>query len=250
MTITLDAKARTIKGKQTKRLRINGVIPAVLYGKDYNGTAIEIGQSDFSRVFHEAGETQIVTMKLGKDSIPVLVHDTARDPVTDVIIHVDFYQIDMNKLVEASIPVHIIGVSPAVKSGKGTLIVNLREIEIKALPNKLPPFIDVDVSSLVDVDHEITIKDLKMGSDVQVLHAPDQIVIVVAQLRSQESLESLSAEIKEDVQEVEGVKKEPKEGEEGEEGTKDAKSGEKAGGSDDKKQTDKSEKSDKSDKSG
>lgn len=195
-TLLLKAEKRDILGKKVKKLRREGFIPANIYGRNIKSQAIQVRKDDFEKLFKEAGETQLINLDLGEDTKPVLVHKIQRDPVTDDIIHVDFLQVDLKQKVTASIPVVGIGESPAEKQGLGTVVFYIDEVEVEALPTDLPDKIEVDLSSLKEVDQAILIKDLTLDtSKVEVKANPEELVVKVEPIKEEVVEEKLVEEV-------------------------------------------------------
>ncbi len=207
--ITLSAKIRKELGKKVKALRKKGVLPAVLYGPKIKSLALEINQKDFEKAYQEAGESSLVSLEADRKKFLVLVHDVKRDPLSDKFIHVDFYQPDLEKEVEARVPIIFEGEAPAIKELGGTFVRSISEVEVKALPQKLPKEIKVDSSTLKTFEDHILVKDLPLPEGVKVLKEPDEIVAYVAQPEKVE--EELEKPIEEKVEEVEMVEKPAKE---------------------------------------
>ena len=185
-TLSLKVEKREIFGKKVKRLRREGLIPANIYGRKIKSEAVSVQKSDFDKVFKEAGETQIVNLELGKEKRPVLIHDIQKDPVTEDIIHIDFLQVDLKEKVTASIPVVGIGESPVEKQGLGTVVFYIDEIEVEALPTDLPERVEVDLSSLENIDQTILVKDLAFDtSKVEVKASPDEVVVKVEPVKEE-----------------------------------------------------------------
>lgn len=188
-TLSLKVEKREIFGKKVKRLRREGLIPANIYGRKIKSEAVSVQKSDFDEVFKEAGETQIVNLELGKEKRPVLIHDIQKDPVTGDIIHIDFLQVDLKEKVTASIPVVGVGESPVEKQGLGTVVFYVDEIEVEALPTDLLERVEVDLSSLENIDQTILVKDLAFDtSKVEVKASPDEVVVKVEPVK-EESVE-------------------------------------------------------------
>ena len=142
----------------------------------------------------------------------VLIHDTQYHPLTDEIIHVDLYKPDLKKETEAAVPLIFVGESPAVKNLEGTLIKNIQEIEVRALPQDLPHEIKVDVSKLETFEDNILIKDLDIPKGVEVLKEEAEIVVSVTPPTKVE--EELEKPIEEKVDEVEKAEEKKEEEEE------------------------------------
>ena len=207
--LTLLAKLRKDFGKKTKLIRNQGKIPAVVYGPGVKNFSVEVDEKEFKKVLHKAGESSLIELDLEKDKKPVLIHEIQKDPVSDKIIHVDFFQASLKEEVEVMIPLVFEGVAPAEKDLGGTLNKNMIEIEVKALPQNLPHEIKVNVESLKTFQYHISVKDLVLPPNVTVLKKPDEIVVSV--LAPQKIEEELATEIKENVEDIEKVVKEKKE---------------------------------------
>ena len=207
--LTLSAKIRKDLGKKVKALRKKGVLPGVLYGPKVKSLALEVSLKEFEKAYQEAGESSLLSLEVDRKKFLVLVHDVKRDPVTDKLIHVDFYQPDLEKEVEAKVPIIFEGEALAIKELGGTFVRSISEVEVKALPQKLPKEIKVDSSSLKTFEDHILIKDLPLPEGVKVLKEPDEIVAYVAQPEKVE--EELEKPIEEKVEEVEMVEKPTKE---------------------------------------
>lgn len=228
--LNLSAKIRKISGKKVKNLRKKGKIPAVVYGPEIKSLSIELNLKEFEKIFKEAGESSLISLKIegGKSQskkFMVLIHDLAREPITLKPLHVDFYQPKLKEKVEATVPLVFEGESKAVEEMKGTLVKNISEVEVKALPQDLPKEIKVNIDSLKTFDDTILIKDLEVSEKIQVLKDPGEVVaLVTSPEKVEEELEKpIAAPVGEPrlvgrEEKVEGVEKvEEKEEEEKEE---------------------------------
>ncbi len=210
-------------------VRRGGNIPAVLYGHGIEPQHIEVESRVFQKLLSKAGHTTMISLSLQDGSQhPVFIREVQLHPIKNTIIHIDFYQVRMDEAIKADVPIKFVGESPAVKDLAGIFVRNLDELEVEALPQDLPHDIEVDISSLVDFDSAIHIKDIALPRGVTTDRNGEDVVALVQPPRSEAELEALSEEVKEDVESVEGVKKEEP-AEEGE-------GGEKAGESDAKKE--------------
>ncbi|MEK7658988.1 MAG: 50S ribosomal protein L25 [Patescibacteria group bacterium] len=209
--IILNAKIRNDFGKKTNSMRDLGKIPAVVYGHGVKNVSLEIDYKDFQRVFKETGESSLVELLIEgeKQKRPVLIHEIQKDPVSDKFLHIDFFQASLKEEVEVTVPLVFEGASPAIKDLGGTLIKNITEIEVKALPQNLPHEIKVSIDGLNNFGDHILVKDLILPKDIKVLKKPDEIIVSVAQPQKVE--EELEKPVEEDVSKVEKVEKEKKE---------------------------------------
>lgn len=189
MKITLKSEARDIFGRKVSRLRKSGKLPANIFGKNIDSSAILVDYKEFSEVFEKAGETQIIDLS-GK---PVLVSNAQVDPISGMYLHIDFRQVDLKEKIEAAVPVEVEGESPAEKQNLGTVVQQLHEIEVEALPADLPEKIIVDATLLTEVDQVIYVKDLKVNKDVEIKTDLESIVVKVEPPQKEEVVEVATA---------------------------------------------------------
>lgn len=197
--ITLDAELRSLKGRKVKKLREKGFMPANIFGKKIKSKAISIKLDDFSKVYQDAGETGLISLKIKgdkeiKDSA-VLISNVQMHPVDDVPVHVDFHQVDLKEKVTADVPVELTGISPAEKQSLGTVVQYIDEIEVEALPTDLPEKFIIDISKLEEVDQAVFVKDLDFDkAKVQVKAGLEEIVVKVEPPQKEEVIEAPAPE--------------------------------------------------------
>jgi large subunit ribosomal protein L25 len=183
--VEVKVKKREELGKKNKKLRAQGLIPAVVYGRKFKSTAIAVSLKEFEKkvLQSEAGENLIFTLKLSEDSkaksVPVITHHVQRNPLNDAIIHVDLMHISMDEALKTRIPVELTGLPIGVKEGGGVLVHGLREIEVKCLPGDIPDKFEIDVSSL-EINHSRHVSDLKISKKVEVLVSLEEMVATVS----------------------------------------------------------------------
>lgn len=220
-TATLEATLRTAKGRNAvAHLRKEGRIPAALYGEGTDALLLSVDARAFREVYLKAGEGQVVVVHVDGTEHPVFVKELAVDPVTQLVLHVDFYRVDLNKEVVAPVELSFEGASPAVKDLAGTLVRVMTEVEVKALPNDMPESIVVDLSALATFDDSISIADLSVPSGVEILADAEETVATVEAPRSEEELAALDEEIENPV--LEGEEDQESEGEAAEDESKEA----------------------------
>ena len=174
------------KDQKANGIRTSGMIPAIYYGKGQPTKMLQVEYQKFKKMFDKAGENTIIQLELDGKTHPVLVHDVQYHPVSDRIIHIDFIHIDMNKEVTTAVKIVTVGIAPAVKNMAGVLDVLKHEIKIKCLPKDLIHEIEVDVSSIIDFNTTIHIKDLKVPSTIKLLDNPEDAVVTVTPPRAEE----------------------------------------------------------------
>lgn len=173
--------------KQKKALK-KGLINAVLYGPKIKSVDFCLNESEFSRIFKKARETQIIEIQLNGLRQEALIHDLQYHPLTGKVIHIDFYAFEKGKEVFVKVPVEFIGVSPAVKDHGGIFIASAREIEVKCLADKIPHKLTVDISRLVNIHDEISIKDLNFPEGVLPAQLPNSVIASIVPPRKEEEV--------------------------------------------------------------
>ncbi|AYN69259.1 50S ribosomal protein L25/general stress protein Ctc [Euzebyella marina] len=197
-SILIKGSERESVGKKaTKALRNAGKVPCVVYGGEtpLHFSAEELAFRDL--VYTPAAHT--VQIDLGGTKVNAIMQDIQFHPVTDNILHIDFYQLFDDKEVTMNIPVRLQGNSPGVRNG-GRLLFRKRKLAIKALPDKLPDFFDIDISKL-RIGQNITVETL-LSDDFTILH-PDTTVVV--QVKTQRSAVVTDDEEEEGDEDAEGA---------------------------------------------
>ncbi len=176
---TLNVEKRT-PADSVKALMNKGFIPAVFYGPKEPSTPIAVSQVEFTKVWKKAGESSIITLKVGGEEHDVLIHDLDFHPLTDAVRHVDFYVIEKGKKLTVDVPISFTGTAPAVKDLGGILVKVAHEIKIKAMPKDLPREISVDITALSELTSVIKAGDLKLPQGVEPAHNSEDIIASVA----------------------------------------------------------------------
>ena len=179
----LSAQKREVVGRKVKTLRQGGILPGNLYGKKIKSLSLQVKLNEFLPVYKEAGETGVINLSFGKgkkDDVSVLVANLQKDPVSDSLVHVDFRKVDLKEKITAGVPVELLGEAPCEKTGVGTVVQYVTEVEVEALPTDLPEKFEVDVSTLFEVDQAIYLKDIKVDkTKVSIKDDTEKIVVKV-----------------------------------------------------------------------
>lgn len=171
------------------------MIPAHVFGHKVKTIHVQVKASEFDKVFEKAGETGIIDLAVDGGKRPVLVKNVQVHPVSDIPLHIDFYQVNLAEKVKVDVPLEIVGEAPAVAKKIGLLLTPVTEVEVEALPADLPEKIEVDVSHFENVGDEIKIKDLKVDrSKVEILQDEELVVAQIGELVTKE-MEAVEAEI-------------------------------------------------------
>lgn len=210
--LSLVAQLRNVLGKKVKDIRPKGLIPAVIYGHGIKSRSITVVEKDFKNIFKQAGESSLIDLKIddGKP-VQVLVHDMQIDPLTNIIQHVDFYQVKVGEKITVEVELKFTGESPAIKELGGVLVTPLNKLKIECLPKDLVHEIEVNIYNLKTFEDIIRIKDLTLPASIKVLGSADEVVALVETPRAEEELKTLEEKPVEKVEEVEAIKEKPKE---------------------------------------
>ena len=186
-SITIKGSKRESVGKvATKALRNADKVPCVLYGGE-NPLHFSANELDFSKLVYTPNAHTVVLDINGDQKINAILQDIQFHPVSDKILHVDFYQLSDDKEVNMEIPVIIEGSAPGVMLEGGTLVISKRKLKVRALPKNLPDFINVDISSL-KLGDKITTAELE-SEDFTILHPDNTVVCKVRTSRASMSIE-------------------------------------------------------------
>lgn len=175
----LNVNSREIKGRGfIKSLFQEKMIPAVIYGKNFENKNISLKLSEFEKVVKEARTSSVIDLIIdGKEHIDVLCHDIQTD-YKGSIIHTDFYKINAQEELEAGVHINFVGEAPAKKAGL-SLMFQMDDIKIKCLPKYLLSEIEVDISKLEKVGDSIKVSDIPLDKNIKLLENPDDIVAIV-----------------------------------------------------------------------
>jgi len=192
--ITINVEARSGVGRSAnRRLRGNGKIPAVVYGES-GVESLQIDAHQFALAWRKiAGSAALLELHTeGKEENKyAIIQDAQRDARSDAFVHVDFKEIVRGKDMEASIPVHAVGISNGVKNFGGVLELPTSELSVRCRPRDLPEFIEVDVTNL-GIGDSIHLRDLTPPEGVTFLD--DDSIVVAACVGSSGGREAAAAE--------------------------------------------------------
>lgn len=185
MRLALQAETRKdFRKSYTKKLRNQGKIPATLYGKGVESRSIELELNDMVQLLRTpGGRLAIIDLKVDdklEEGHPAMIQDIQREPIGKKIKHVDFHRISMNEPVHANVPIAILGVAAGQAEG-GVTEQPISELTVKALPDKIPTHIDVDITNLT-LGHSIHVGDVQLPEGVEILAPPAENVIVMVKL--------------------------------------------------------------------
>ncbi len=173
--LELSAQKREETGKgSARKLRKTGLIPAVLYGGNRQPVNLKLDASEVEDVI---GGNVIIDLSLEDETDPVMVKEVQRDIIKGDLLHVDFYQVDLEEKIEVEVPVETVGQSIGEREG-GILEVILREIEISCLPTDIPETFEVDISDL-EVGDSVSVADLEVSEDIEIITDSDETIATI-----------------------------------------------------------------------
>lgn len=221
----LKVQKRELTGSSVKKLRREGILPAVIFSKGKESVNIQLDLNQFVKAFNKAGETEIIDIAIEgeKETHPVLVKELQYHHIADQFTHVGFQEIDLTQTVRVTVPVNYLGEEehPMIKNGKAMLITLFNEVEIEALPKDIPQVIELSIESLKEIEDVLTVAELTKAIDTEkVTLLVDDEEAVIAKLDYAEMLE-VEEEEPMDVDDIEITGE--KEAEEGEESEKEEK---------------------------
>jgi large subunit ribosomal protein L25 len=181
--LTLKATTRDVFGKKTRFLRRQGMTPAHLFGHNLKSLALNCSTAELTHILAQAGTTTLLNLKVDSEKRPrkVLIREVQKDVFGRQLLHVDFYQVKLTEKIKADIPITLVGEAPALRLKGRFLMHTLDSLSIECLPEKLPPEIRVDLSSLEEVEQAIHVRDLDIGQDIAVATDPDQLIVKVSE---------------------------------------------------------------------
>ncbi len=207
--IDLKAQVRKTTGKGPARaLRREGRIPAVLYGQKADSIMLSIDFKEFEQIVKKANVGSVLLnlqIQNGETlTRPAMIKELQTNPVSGAFVHIDFYEIDMQRKINVSVPVVTRGKSAGVEEG-GLLQIIRREIELFCLPTAIPESIEVDISDLT-IGDSIHIREIALPGDVELPEDIDFTVItVLAPKVEEEVVEEEELEEGEEAAEEEGA---------------------------------------------
>ncbi len=177
--ISLQAEEREGRGKNhARRLRAQGMVPAVLYG-DGEGATLAVPAKVVDYTLQHVGDNALYDLELGgQDDTTARIVDVQRNPLTGRLVHVDFAPVNMRERIVVTVPLAIVGESPGVQEG-GVLNQVAYEVEVESLPGDIPQEIALDVSGL-GLNENLTLADVSLPEGVTLVSEEEEVAVTVA----------------------------------------------------------------------
>ena len=185
-SISLELSPREVLGKKVKRLRQQGVIPVHLYGPGVDPQPLQCETTKLVDVLVRAGGNTAVTVTVqgGQETHLAFAREIQWDPRRDDILHVDFLAVDASRPVSAQVPITLIGESPGARTAGGTVMQQLRDLNVEALPLEVPRELELDLSMLTEPDGVLRAADIVIPGNVTLLTDPEDVVVRIEVLRA------------------------------------------------------------------
>lgn len=211
----LASSSRADKSKKSElnELRLNGQVPAVVYGYETENTALSVDEIEFIKLIREVGRNGVIDLELENGTKQVMVSDYQFDSLKNQILHIDFIAINMQTEVTVDVQIELTGEAPGQKEG-GVIEQPLFEVSVTAKPADIPETIEIDVSEL-NIGDSIHVSDIReKGNFVIENEDEDSLVIISAPTEEPEEDEEVSEEEETEVEATEQKDEEDAEGEE------------------------------------
>jgi large subunit ribosomal protein L25 len=184
---SFPAQVRTVTGKQVRQLRRNGLVPGIVYGPVIEGTIpVMVDRREFMKFYQSHGHSTLFDLKWDGGTESVFIREVQVDPVRRDPLHIDFFAPNLRRPIRASVPL----VLHNAHSTSEAILTELRsEIEVEALPARIPAQLDVDVSGLEHVGDAIHVRDITLPAGVELVTDGDEIVAQMAPVAAAEAAE-------------------------------------------------------------
>jgi large subunit ribosomal protein L25 len=185
--IVVSAKNRTETGKNVnRRLRVEGLIPGVLYGSSRKPVAVSVSPKEIGSILKsKTGENTLFDLELDGSRRTVILKEFQLEPIKGSLLHADFYEVALDKLLQVNVHVELVGVPVGVKVQGGIVDWVTRELEIESLPRDIPEKITVDISHL-EIGKHVRVADITVPDKVKILTEPDIVIAHVVAPRAEE----------------------------------------------------------------
>ena len=185
--IVVSAKNRTETGKNVnRRLRVEGLIPGVLYGSSKKPVAVSVSPKEIGSILKsKTGENTLFDLELDGSRRTVILKEFQLEPIKGSLLHADFYEVALDKRLQVNVHVELVGVPVGVKVQGGIVDWVTRELEIESLPRDIPEKITVDISNL-EIGKHVRVADITVPDKVKILTELDIVIAHVVAPRAEE----------------------------------------------------------------
>jgi large subunit ribosomal protein L25 len=195
MAIVVKSERRDAFGKNaSRRIRMKGKIPAILYGEGIDNVALVLDKTDIFQIMrYDTKENTIFRLALGAEERDAMIKALQIDPTTDELVHADLIRIAMDKLIRVSIPIVPVGEAVGVKSEGGFVDLVTRQVDVECLPNDIPEHIEVDISGL-HINQSLKVENIPPPAGVRILSELGTVLVLIAMPHKEEVVAEVKPE--------------------------------------------------------
>ena len=188
----LEISRRETLGKANRRLRKTGVIPGNIFGHQQESQAIQIDAITFERFRREHRAARVISLKMadGGTAETALIRHVQHDPRTGKILHIDFFRVSLDERIAVRVTLHTTGESLAVRNEGGVLLHLMDALEVECRADQIPDGLEIDVSSLNEIDAMLYARDVQLPANVSLVSNPDEPVVKVGATRAEVATEA------------------------------------------------------------
>jgi large subunit ribosomal protein L25 len=191
----VPAESRSETGKNAnRRLRTRGLVPGVVYGAGKQAVPVAVSPREIGAILKSAsGENTLFDLEVGGTRRKVILKEFQREPLRGKLLHADFYEVALDKLLQVTVHIELTGTPVGVKVQGGIVDFVTREIEVECLPADIPEKITLDISHL-ELNKHLRVSDLKLGDKVKLLAEPEIVIAHVVLPKAEVAAETAAAE--------------------------------------------------------
>ena len=192
----LQISPREVKGKATKRLRKEGIIPANISGHKEESQTVQVEALAFEALKRAHGATGLITLRLSgsERAQTALVRRVQRDPRSGRILHIDFSRVSLTERITMKVPLRFVGEAPGVKDEGGVLLHLLDALDVECTASDIVDYIEVDISPLTEIDSMLHAEDVKLPTSFTLITDPKEGIAKVAATRAEKAEEAAEGE--------------------------------------------------------
>ncbi len=192
--VVLKATKREVIGKKVGALRRQGKLPAVLYGRRMETTAIMLDAQEGTKALAHLTSSSLVTIDLDGKEYLALVREKQRDFIKNRLVHLDFHVVLLTEKMRAKVGIELTGTAPAVKDFSAMIHTGLTEMEVECMPQDLPERIVVNISGLAKLGDGVRVRDVVLSDKVEILDDPEEMIAIASATKEEQIVEAAPVE--------------------------------------------------------
>lgn len=191
--IVIEAKKRKETGKLVKKLRREGIIPAIVYGYNQDPLPISLDKRSATLILNKVSGSTVLTLKVDDKEYSTLVRDVQRDHLRNEFLHLDFLAVSLTEKLRTAVSITLVGDAPVLKEYECLIVAGITEVEVEALPQDLPETIEVDLSGLTEIGDAIYLKDIPAPANVEILTDAEELIAIASAVKEEAAEEEVEA---------------------------------------------------------